>query len=388
MRVAVVAGPDPGHSFPAIALCQRFGEAGDEPTLFTGVEWLDAARAAGVAAVELEGLAAIDDDVDAGARIHRRAARMAVLNVPALRGLAPDLVVSDVITACGGMAAELLGIPWIELNPHPLYLPSKGLPPIGSGLPPGSGLGGRLRDAGMRALTARSWRAGLRQRAAARIEIGLPSLDPGPLRRLIATLPALEVPRPDWPAEAVVVGPLHFEPTDRVLQIPPGSGPVVVIAPSTALTGTLGLAEVALECLIPGETLPVGARLVVSRLDGADLAVPPWAVVGLGRQSELLTHADLVVCGGGHGMVAKTLLAGVPLVAVPGGGDQWEIANRVVRQGSARLIRPLTADALVAAANEVLSSPGYRKAAENAAAGSAGVADPVRVCHEALALTG
>ncbi|WP_233369199.1 hypothetical protein, partial [Mycobacterium tuberculosis] len=23
MRVAVVAGPDPGHSFPAIALCQR-----------------------------------------------------------------------------------------------------------------------------------------------------------------------------------------------------------------------------------------------------------------------------------------------------------------------------------------------------------------------------
>ncbi len=388
MRVAVVAGPDPGHSFPAIALCQRFCEAGDEPTLFTGVEWIDAARAAGIDAVELDGLAAIDDDVDAGARIHRRAAQMAVLNVPALRELAPDLVVSDVITACGGMAAELLGIPWIELNPHPLYSPSKGLPPIGSGLAPGSGVRGRLRDTMMRALTARSWRAGLRQRATVRVEIGLPARDPGPVRRLIATLPALEVPRPDWPAEAVLVGPLHFEPTDRVLEIPPGSGPVVVIAPSTALTGTLGLAEVALECLIPGETLPAGARLAVSRLDGADLAVPPWAVVGLGRQSELLTRADLVVCGGGHGMVAKTLLAGVPLVAVPGGGDQWEIANRVVRQGSARLIRPLTADALVAAVNEVLSYPGYRKAAESAAAGGAGVADPVRVCHEALALTG
>jgi len=388
MRVAVVAGPDPGHSFPAIALCQRFGEAGDDATLFTGVEWIDAARAAGVAAVELDGLAAIDDDVDAGARIHRRAAPMAVLNAPALRELAPDLVVSDVITACGGMAAELLGIPWIELNPHPLYLPSRGLPPIGSGLAPGTGLRGRLRDATMRALTARSWRAGLRQRAAVRVEIGLPADDPGPLRRLIATLPALEVPRPDWPPEAVVVGPLHFEPTDRVLEIPPGSGPAVVIAPSTALTGTLGLAEVALGCLIPGETLPAGSRLAVSRLSGADLAVPPWAVVGLGRQSLLLAHADLVICGGGHGMVAKTLLAGVPLVVVPGGGDQWEMANRVVRQGSARLIRPLTADALVAAVNEVLSSPGYREAAEKAAASIAGVADPVRVCHEALALAG
>lgn len=385
MRVAVVAGPDPGHSFPAIALCRRFADAGDTPTLFTGAEWLDTARGAGVDAVELDGLAATDEDVDAGARIHRRAARMAVLNVPALRDLAPDLVVSDVITAGGGMAAELLGIPWIELSPHPLYLPSKGLPPIGSGLAPGTGLRGRLRDATMRALTARSWRAGLRQRAAARAEIGLPARDPGPLRRLIATLPALEVSRPGWPDEAVLVGPLHFEPTDRVLDIPAGSGPVVVVAPSTALTGARGLAEVALSCLTPGETLPAGARLVVSRLAGPELAAPPWAVVGLGSQAELLRHADVVVCGGGHGMVAKTLLAGVPLVAVPGGGDQWEIANRVVRQGSARLIRPLSADALVAAVNEVLSSPGYRAAAQRAAAGIADVADPVRVCREALA---
>jgi UDP:flavonoid glycosyltransferase YjiC (YdhE family) len=388
MRVAVVAGPDPGHSFPAIALCQRFGEAGDEATLFTGEEWLDTARAAGIDALPLDGLVATDEDVDAGARIHRRAARMAQLNVPALRDLAPDLVVSDVITAGGGMAAELLGIPWIELNPHPLYLPSKGLPPIGSGLAPGTGVRGRLRDATMRALTARSWRAGLRQRAGVRIEIGLPARDPGPLRRLIATLPALEVPRPDWPAEAVLVGPLHFEPTDHVLEIPAGSGPVVVVAPSTAATGTEGLAEIAVAQLKPGDTLPPGSRLVVSRLGGAELAVPPWAVVGLGSQAELLKHADVVICGGGHGMVAKTLLAGVPLVAVPGGGDQWEIANRVVRQGSGRLIRPLTADALVAAVGEVLSSPGYRRAAQAAAAGAADVADPVRVCREALALAG
>ena len=190
----MVAGPDPGHSFPAIALCQRFRDAGDEPTLFTGEEWIEAARDAGIEALALDGLAATDEDLDAGARIHRRAARMAVLNVPALRDLAPDLVVSDVITAGGGMAAELLGIPWIELNPHPLYLPSKGLPPIGSGLAPGTGIRGRLRDATMRALTARSWRAGLRQRENARVQIGLPARDPGPLRRLIATLPALEVP--------------------------------------------------------------------------------------------------------------------------------------------------------------------------------------------------
>jgi UDP:flavonoid glycosyltransferase YjiC (YdhE family) len=387
MRVAVVAGPDPGHAFPAIALCRRFLATGDAPTLLTGAEWLDTAGSVGVDSVELDGLdpTELDDDTDAGAKIHQRAARMAVLNAPLLTRLAPDLVVSDVITACGGLAAELIGAPWVELSPHPLYRPSKGLPPLGSGLAPGVGIRGRLRDAVMRALTARSWREGLRQRSAVRVEIGLPAVDPGPVRRLIATLPALEVSRPDWPDEAVVVGPLHFEPTDAVLEIPPGRGPVVVVAPSTATTGTRGLEQVALEALRPGEALPEGSRVVVSRLAGPDVDVPPWAVVGLGRQDELLSHADLVICGGGHGMVSKTLLAGVPMVVVPGGGDQWEIANRVARQGSAQLVRPLTADALAAAVGEVLAAPRYADAARRARAGVGDVADPVRVCHEALA---
>jgi len=387
MRVAVVAGPDPGHAFPALALCRLFLAAGDAPTLLTGTEWLDTARSVGVGAVELAGLdpTELDDDTDAGAKIHQRAARMAVVNAPLLKEMAPDLVVSDVITACGGLAAELLGIPWIELNPAPLYRPSKGLPPIGSGLAPGVGLRGRLRDAVLRALSARSWREGLRQRSAVRVEIGLPAVDPGPMRRLIATLPALEVPRPDWPEEAVIVGPLHFEPTEAVLDIPPGSGPVILVAPSTAVTGARGMMEIALEALRPGETVPDGARVVVSRLGGADVDVPPWAVVGLGRQDDLLSHADLVICGGGHGMVSKTLLAGVPMVVVPGGGDQWEIANRLVRQGSARLVRPLEAAALAAAVNEVLASPSYAEAARRAGASVRDVADPVRVCHDALA---
>lgn len=386
MRVAVVAGPDPGHAFPAIALCLRFLAAGDTPVLLTGRQWLDTARDAGVDARELLGLdpEGGDDDADSGAKIHERAARMAVLNAPVLRQLGPDLVVSDVITACGGMAAEMMGLPWVELTPHPLYLPSKGLPPLGSGLAPGVGVRGRLRDAMLRFFTARSIREGHRQRSAARIGIGLPATDPGPARRLIATLPELEVPRPDWPAEAVVVGPLHFEPTAAVLDVPPGAGPVVVVAPSTATTGMQGLDDLALEMLIPGQTLPDGARVVVSRLRGADGPVPPWAAVGLGRQDELLKQADVMVCGSGHGIVSKTLLAGVPLVVVPGGGDQWEIANRVVRQGSGELIRPATADALVSAVERVLSTPSYREAARRAGDSGADVADPVVVCRAAL----
>ncbi len=304
-----------------------------------------------------------------------------------MQAMGLDLVVSDVITACGGMSAELMGIPWIELDPHPLYRPSAGLPPIGSGLAPGTGIRGRLRDAAMRALTARSVRTGDRQRAQARAEIGLPADDPGPLRMLIATLPALEVPRPDWPAEAILVGPLHFEPTEQVLSIPSGSGPVVVVAPSTATTGTKGMAETALDSLAPGRPAPAPGWWCRGS-NGPELTLPSWAVAGLGRQDALLAQADVVICGGGHGMVAKALLAGVPLVIVPGGGDQWEIANRVARHGSGRLVRPLTGEALASAVADVLATPAYRDAAQRAAAGAADVADPVQVCHQALALAG
>ena len=313
---------------------------------------------------------------------------MAVLNVPVLASSAPDLVVSDVITACGGMAAELMGMPWIELSPHPLYLPSKGLPPLGSGLAPGTGMRGRLRDTVMRALTARSWREGLRQRAAVRAEIGLPAARPRPAAA------ADRHPARAGGAAAGLAGrgrrrrPAALRTDHRGAAIPPGEGPVVVVAPSTATTGADGLAELALEPLVPGETLPAGSRVVVPGSAATELTVPPWAAVGLGRQDELLSHADLVICGGGHGMLSKTLMAGVPMVVVPGGGDQWEIANRVVRQGSARLIRPLTAEALAAEVGEVLSSPRYREAARRAGASIAEVADPVRVCHEALRRAG
>jgi UDP:flavonoid glycosyltransferase YjiC (YdhE family) len=70
---------------------------------------------------------------------------------------------------------------------------------------------------------------------------------------------------------------------------------------------------------------------------------------------------------------------------VRGGGAQWEISNRVARQGSGRLIRPLAAGALTAAVDDVLSSPGYRERARQAGETIADVADPVRVCHDALA---
>ena len=388
MRVAVVAGPDPGHAFPAIALSLKFLAAGDAPTLLTGTEWLETARTSGVDAVELLGLdpTELDDDTDSGAKLHQRAARMAVLNVPVLRELAPDLVVSDVITACGGLAAELMGVPWVELSPHPLYRPSKGLPPLGSGLAPGVGVRGRLRDAVMRALTARSWREGLRQRSAVRVEIGLPAVDPGPLRRLIATLPALEVPRPDWPSEAVVVGPLHFEPTSSVLQIPAGPGPVVVVAPSTATTGARGLAELGAGHADAGGG---AARRLAGGGVAAERARCGGAAVG-GRRPRSPGRTAVTRRSGDLRRRARHGVQDAAGRCAPGGGARWwrSVGDRQSRCAPRQCATDPAVDRarrLAAAVGEVLSSPRYREAARRAGASIAQVADPVRVCHEALA---
>ncbi len=165
---------------------------------------------------------------------------------------------------------------------------------------------------------------------------------------------------------------------------PPGPGPLVVIAPSTAKTGVADLVEIALAALDP-EVTGAGIRVVISALRHGVTELPSWAVAGTGRQDELLSHADLVICGGGHGMLAKSLLAGVPVVTVPGGGDQWELANRVVRQGSGELVRPLTAETLRAACVRVLGDTEVTAAARRAAAGASGLADPVAVCRSVIA---
>jgi len=228
-------------------------------------------------------------------------------------------------------------------------------------------------------MTARSVRQGQRERALARVGIGLPERDPGPSARLIATVPALEVPRPDWPAGAHVVGPLLWEPTEVVLDPPPGDGPLVMVAPSTAATGVAGMLDAVCEGLSG-----TGMRVAATMLDTPTRALPDWAVAGRGRQDVLLRHADVVVCGGGHGMLAKALSAGVPAVVVPGGGDQWELANRAARQGSAVVVRPLEGSALRAAVETVLSRPEFAAAARAAAATAARVEDPVAVCEAVL----
>lgn len=367
---------------PAIALCLRLADAGDTPVLLTGDRWVEAATAEGITASRVTGLSLDDlkDAPDLGLALCDQAGVLATALAPQLAALQPDLVVCDVLALGASMAAELIGVPWVQLSPHPLYEASKWLPPMGSGLAAGVGVRGRLRDSVLRAFTARSLRQGERQRVVVRQRIGLPAVGPGPAARLIATLPALEVPRPDWPRDAHVVGPLLWEASRATLSPPPGDAPLVMIAPSTAWTGARGMAEMTLEALRDREV-----RAVVSSFAPVP-DLPGWARSGPGDQDVLLRQAAVLVCGGGHGMLVKALRAAVPVVVVPGGGDQWEMACRVARQGSGLIVRPPTVEGLRDAVARVLGDPGFAAAAARAAGTIADVRDPVEVCRTALSL--
>ncbi|QDQ99240.1 glycosyltransferase [Tomitella fengzijianii] len=382
-RVVVIAGPEAGHAIPAMELCRRLAAAGARPVLMTGERWAGSARAESVEFAHLRGLApdADDDDADEGTKLHSRAARMAALIVDDVRVLRPQLVVADTITVAGGMAAELLGIPWVELIPHPLYIPSRGLPPLGSGLAVGEGVRGRLRDALLRAATRPQLRNGRRQREAARRGIGLPDREPGPDALLVATLPALEPHRPDWPDAAYVVGPLVWDPSEDEAELPPGWGPLVLVAPSTATNSGTPMAEVALRALAPERMGGRPVRVVITTFGAVPEDLPEWARAGRTRQDAALREAAVVVCGAGHGMLAKAVDAGAAVVAVPGGGDQWELACRAERQGIAVTVRPLTEDALTAAVTSILDRrEEFSAAVERARSGARRTVDPVEVC--------
>ncbi|MBM7367672.1 UDP:flavonoid glycosyltransferase YjiC (YdhE family) [Gordonia hydrophobica] len=377
-----MAGSDAGHAFPALGLATALREAGDEAIVYTGDRWTSIAARRGIEVRPLPGLAARpgDDDDDAGAKLSVRAARMALELAPELALAGVDLVISDVITVAGGWAAELAGCPWIELSPHPLYEQSRGLPPIGAGLAPGVRLRGRLRDAVLRAGADVAVAKGARQRRAARASIELPA-DAAPIARLVATLPALEEWRPDWPERTHLVGPLLFEPTDEVFDRPTGDGPLIVVAPSTATTGAGDMGATVLAALAElQQSRPL--RVVYSALERPSGGQAPTGLVAAtARQDEVLADADLVVCGGGHGMLAKSLQASVPVVTVPGGGDQWELANRVQRLGCGRLVRPVTTASLTEAIVAVLGDPSYADAARRVSESRRSAVDPVAVVH-------
>lgn len=358
MRIAVIAGGDPGHVFPAAGLTQALVARGHDAWVCTGGNWLGALERDGIPAVAMPHPPP-NPEPDAVRRLRQTSRRLAPQIAAALDQLQPEVIVSDVMTPSGGLAAGLLGVPWIELVPHPVQDPSPFLPPAGSGLKPATGPLRRLRDQRLYRITSQQWATGRQHREDDRAHLDLP---PGgsPIGRLFASLPALEGLRPDWPDDAYHVGPLEWDPAGADLVLPPGDGPLVMLSATTVAGAVTGLPAAVIEGLDGA-----GIRLAWTVLTPPQEGLPSWVSAGPGRQDPLIRQAAAVICGSGHGILAKALVRGRPVVTVPGGGEQWENAARIRRAGlGVRLIPQfLTGRRLSRAVHRVIEDQRFAQAA-------------------------
>jgi UDP:flavonoid glycosyltransferase YjiC (YdhE family) len=335
LRLLLGAFGEPGHTFPIIALGRALRARGHEVVIQTWSRWRDDVEREGMRfapAPEYQ----VFPTRERPLKPYEAVVRASRETAPLVAELRPDAVVADILTLAPALAAELEGVRWATLVPH-LH------PDVAYGAPPYA-LGARLpRTSAGRALwrvLARPVEAGLRigrrELNETRRRLGLGPLDHfhGGISRqlcIIGTFPQLEYPR-GWARHEHVVGPLLWEPPSADVELPIGDGPLVIVAPSTSQdpshrmlrAALVGLDELPLRVLATWNARPPERPLPRP----SNARVVDWI-----SYSRTMPHADLVVCHGGHGTLARALSCGTPVVACPAGGDMNENAARVAWAG-------------------------------------------------------
>jgi MGT family glycosyltransferase len=387
MRFVCCAMPGAGHTHPMLSVAQALTRRGHDVLMVSSWEHQREAEQAGARFDNLP------DEIGSpqhSLRLYEDAARMARYLAPRFAAFEPDAVVGDVITGGAGLAAEMIGVPWASLIIHPLHTFSEHLPPFGWGQAPARGLLAH-RDEWMR----RGARGDLMQARTelneARVSLGIAEVEAldgmlSPSLLLVATLPSLEIERPDWPARAHVIGPcLWSAPGAPAAILPDGDAPLVLIAASTAHEQ-----RALLDASIDAVTRLRWRGVITAGKTPAPDTLPAHVTVsGFVDHDELIPRCDVVVCNGGHGIVARSLTNGVPLVVVPGHGDQRENGYRVQRAGAGlRVMRP-RARAITRALSLLHARPQYRARAQDIAKEASQMDGPARAAElvERLAAT-
>jgi MGT family glycosyltransferase len=344
--------PVPGRLYPLIPVLQELRHRGHRVVVRTGAAEVELLHSIGIEAAPLAPELAVFEPTDWQART-RFGALMRALNLFGRRAAAqvsdlrraiaaerPDVIILDETSWGAAAAAEDSGLPWAFSVPSPVPVTSRDAPPFGLGLTPRHDAVGRARDRVARELTVGTLgRIIAKHVNPLRAELGLEprrTLDEFYLAAsllLAFTAEPFEYPRSDWPAKVRLVGPGLWEPPAA----PPRwldtlSRRIVLVTCSTAFQNDVRLAEVTCAAF-DGE--PFDVVLTTAEVDVAGLRVP--ANVHVERfvpHTPVLARASCVVCHAGMGITQKSLAHGVPVVAVPFGRDQPEVARRVEVAGA------------------------------------------------------
>lgn len=359
-RILAYTSPAAGHLFPLVPGLLALRERGHDVVVYTDPDLVGAVRDAGIeahgVAPEVSAIVPTDHEAKNGRERLARGVEALVTRgkheVPDLqRAIAehePDLLLIDMNAYGAAVAAEASGLPWSTVMPRLLPLPGRGIPPYGLGLKPMGGPVGRLRDRVLHRMVMGLFDRAMRPEINAMREgLGLAPIDliTDHMQRsdelLVLAGDPLEYPRSDLPAGVRFVGAQLWDPPaetpDWLLE--PGD-PWVLVTCSTDYQGDERLAAAAIEAL---RDEPV--RVVVTLADAAQGAAnlpsaPNARIERFVPHGPILERASVVIAHGGMGIVQKTMAADVPLVVVPFGRDQPEVARRVERAG-AGIILPL-----------------------------------------------
>jgi UDP:flavonoid glycosyltransferase YjiC (YdhE family) len=368
VRLLLGAFGDPGHAFPMIALGRALRAAGHEVTLQTGRHWQDVVVGEGLAFAAAPEYPVFPTR-EAPLKPYQAALRATEETQPLIDQCAPDVVVHDVLTLAPALAAERAGVKVATLVPHVDPRTAPGAPPFSVGaLPPRTAFGREFWSA-LRPVTNRGLESGRAELNETRRRLGLPAvvhLHSGLSRQLtlVASFPALEYPRPAEPATEII-GPLIWEPPTEPVALPPGDGPLVLVAPSTAQDPKHELLRASIRGLGQLDDVRVLAtwnrRPLAEPIElPANVTLVEWV-----SYAQTMSHCDVVINHGGHGTLARVLASGAVPVVVPAGGDQAENAARVVWAGAGVRVAPRLASArsIRRATERALFEPTLRSAA-------------------------
>ncbi len=372
-RFLVAAFGDAGHAFPAIALARALRRRGHELLVETWERWRDPVESEGLGFTAAEEYRTFPPP-EPGSGTWTSAADAAIALLPLMEDFRPDVVVSDILTLAPSLAAERAGRRRATLIPHVYPVHEPGLPFFAFGLqPPRTPVGRIMWRRALPVLTS-GLRRGRDEMNETRAAVGLPPVEGfhsgiSSDLAMVATFPQLEYPR-RWPAGVHVTGPMEFEVPFPDVELPDGDDPLVLVAPSTAQDPDLRLVRAALDALAEE---PVRVLATTNRLDpSSSLPDAPSnaRVVDWLSYSQLMPRAALVVCHGGHGTVARALVAGAPVLCCPHVGDMAENSARVAWAGVGLMLpwRLLGSGPLRWATRRILGDPSFvERAAEVAA---------------------
>jgi len=372
-RFLVAAFGDAGHAFPAIALARALRRRGHELLVETWERWRDPVESEGLGFTAAEEYRTFPPP-EPGSGTWTSAADAAIALLPLMEDFRPDVVVSDILTLAPSLAAERAGRRRATLIPHVYPVHEPGLPFFAFGLqPPRTPVGRAVWRRALPVLTS-GLRRGRDEMNETRAAVGLPPVEGfhsgiSSDLAMVATFPQLEYPR-RWPAGVHVTGPMEFEVPFPDVELPDGDDPLVLVAPSTAQDPDLRLVRAALDALAEE---PVRVLATTNRLDpSSSLPDAPSnaRVVDWLSYSQLMPRAALVVCHGGHGTVARALVAGAPVLCCPHVGDMAENSARVAWAGVGLMLpwRLLGSGPLRWATRRILGDPSFvERAAEVAA---------------------